>query len=105
MTLPSGAAVVLDRYVDAVDAAIPDLVVALYACGSLALGDYHPDRSDFDVVAVVAAEPDAAQRSRLSEVHRVVATRVDGPYVPVEALAKRPEDIGPVAYHVDGRFE
>jgi hypothetical protein len=103
--LPGGAAAAVERYLDAVDAAAPGLIVGLHAVGSLALGDYHPDHSDIDIVAVVADVPDAAQRSLLSEVHRVVATRVDGPYVPAATIGRRPEEVGPVAYHIDGRFE
>ena len=105
MGLPNGAAGAITRYLDAIDRAIPDFVVALYVTGSLALGDYHADRSDIDVVTVVASVPDNAQRSLLAEVHRVVATRIDGPYVAVDAMALPPAQIGPVAFHVDGRFE
>jgi hypothetical protein len=103
--LSQGAAAAIDRYLDAVDAAVPDLVVGLYVVGSIALGDYDPERSDIDVVAVVATPPDAGQRALLAEVHRVVATRIDGPYVPIDLLALGPDDVGDVAYHVDGRFE
>jgi nucleotidyltransferase-like protein/aminoglycoside adenylyltransferase-like protein len=103
--LPNGAAGAIDRYLDAVDAAVPGLIVGLHVTGSLALGDYRPERSDIDVVAVVDCAPDAAQRSLLAEVHRVVATRVDGPYLTAAALGKEPVDVGQVPYHVDGRFE
>ena len=105
IALPNGAAARLGRYLDAVDAAVPGLIVGLHVTGSLALGDYHPDRSDIDVVVVVAHAPDPSERSLLAEVHRVVATRVDGPYIPIDVIAKPPADIGPVAFHVDGRFE
>jgi hypothetical protein len=103
--LPNGAAGAIDRYLDAVDAAVPGLVVGLHVCGSLALGDYLPERSDIDVVAVVAEPPSAAQRALLAEVHRVVATRVDGPYVAADVLRRPPDEAGPVPFHVDGRFE
>jgi len=103
--LPSGAAGAIDRYLDAADAAVPDLVVGLHVVGSLALGDYAPDRSDIDVVVIVDNVPDAAQRSRLAEIHRVVATRVDGPYLTASQLASNPDTVGPVPYHVAGRFD
>ena len=105
VALPNGAAGAIDRYLDAADKAVPGLIVGLHVAGSLALGDYRPERSDIDVVAVVACEPDGAQRSLLAEVHRVVATRVDGPYLTAAAMGKDPSDVGPVAFHVDGRFE
>jgi hypothetical protein len=81
------------------------LLTGLHVVGSLALGDYVPERSDIDVVAVVAGAPDGAQRSLLAEIHRVVATRVDGPYVTCDALQGPPEKVGPVAHHVFGVFE
>ena len=105
LALPNGAAAAIDRYLDAVDAAVPGLIVGLHVAGSLALGDYWPERSDIDVVAVVACVPETAQRSLLAEVHRVVATRVDGPYLTTAAMGKEPADVGPVPFHVDGRFE
>ena len=84
---------------------MPGLLVGLHVCGSLALGDYHAERSDIDVVAVVAEEPGSASRALLAEIHRGVATRIDGPYLTAAALGKAPEDVGAVPYHVDGRFE
>jgi Nucleotidyltransferase domain/Domain of unknown function (DUF4111) len=104
-SLPNGAAGAIERYLGAVDAATPGLVVGLHVVGSLALGDYRPYRSDIDVVAIVAAPPDSAQRSLLGEIHRVVATRVDGPYVTVADVRGAPGAVGPVAHHVGGRFE
>jgi hypothetical protein len=103
--LPNGAAGAIDRYLDAADRAVPGLVAGLHVVGSLALGDYVPERSDIDVVVVVANPPDAAQRSLLAEIHRVVATRVDGPYLTADALRAAPADVGPVAHHVDGVFD
>jgi hypothetical protein len=104
-TLPPGAAKAIERYLDALDAAGPGLVVGLHVCGSLALGDYQPERSDIDVVAVIDAALTPAQRNLVSEVHRVVATRVDGPYLTADDLRAGPDAIGSVPYHVDGRFE
>jgi hypothetical protein len=103
--LPPGAAAAIERYLDAVDAAVPGLVVGLHACGSLALGDYQGERSDIDVVVIVSSTPDREQRPLLSEIHRVVATRVDGPYLTADALAGAPNAVGAVPYHVAGRFE
>jgi len=95
----------IDRYLNAVDAAVPSRVTGLLVCGSLALGDYRPERSDIDVVVVVDEPLSPSERALVAEVHRVVATRVDGPYVPTDALRGAPEDVGEVPYHVDGRFE
>ena len=55
------------RYgLDALDAAGPGLVVGLHVCGSLALGDYQPGRSDIDVVAVIDAVLTPAHKALLS---------------------------------------
>lgn len=105
MSLPNGAAGAIERYLDAVDAAVPGLVVGLHVCGSLALGDYLAERSDIDVVVVVADATTNVQRALLAEIHRVNATRIDGPYLTADALHGSPDDVGAVPFHVDGRFE
>ena len=103
--LPAGAAASIERSLDALDAAVPKVVIGLHVTGSLALGDYHPERSDIDVVFVTDGVLDVAQRSLVAEVHRVVATRIDGPYVPLALLGAGPAAIDAVPFHVDGRFE
>jgi hypothetical protein len=45
-------------------------VVAFYAGGSLASRDFHPGRSDLDLVAVVDRRPDRSRRAALLRVHR-----------------------------------
>jgi hypothetical protein len=59
---------VLQRFVSEATAAAP--VVAVWAHGSLAMGDFRPGRSDLDLVAVVETAPDAGHRERLEAVHR-----------------------------------
>jgi hypothetical protein len=104
-SLPSGAAGAIDRYLDAADGVMPGLVTGLHVVGSLALDDYKPERSDIDVVVMVGNIPDGAQRSHLAEIHRVVATRIDGPYLTDAQLASNPDSVGAVPYHLNGRFE
>lgn len=60
----------LDRFRAALYDAVP--LTALWAHGSLALGDYRPYRSDLDLVAVVRADPGAepAARRRLRALHQ-----------------------------------
>ena len=53
----------------AADAAGVLPLTALWAHGSLALGDFVPGRSDLDLVALVAAPVTAAQRADLRRVH------------------------------------
>ncbi|MDH6139849.1 putative nucleotidyltransferase [Kitasatospora sp. GP30] len=56
------------RFAELLGAALP--LTALWAHGSLALGDYQPGRSDLDLLAVLERAPDAAERARLVELHR-----------------------------------
>ena len=68
-------------------------LLSLAPHGSWALGDFAPDRSDLDVLAVIAADPTAATQAALREVHARLATdfpewdgRVEVEYVSVEAI-------------------
>ncbi len=51
-------------------------LVALWAHGSLALGDYRPGRSDLDLVAVTAAPVAAPLRPDLRRVHEALRAQV-----------------------------
>ncbi|GAA2746596.1 nucleotidyltransferase domain-containing protein [Kitasatospora cinereorecta] len=63
----------LTRFVDALGSAVP--LVALWAHGSLAGGDYRPGRSDLDLIAVLARPCTPAEQERLSGLHeRLVRT-------------------------------
>ncbi|MER7997626.1 nucleotidyltransferase domain-containing protein [Streptomyces sp. NPDC095613] len=69
MTAPHAAvAPLLERFAAEIGAVVP--VVALWAHGSLALGDFRPGRSDLDLVAVADAELTDVQGERLRAVHR-----------------------------------
>jgi hypothetical protein len=94
----------ITQYLAACDSAVPDLLVGLHVVGSLALGDFRPDRSDIDVVAVVRERPDHVERLALADVHRSYAPTIDGPYLTAAVLAAAPVGVGPVAHHVAGHF-
>lgn len=64
----------LDRFVADIGAEVP--LVALWAHGSLALGDFRPGRSDLDLVALVDPELTDAQRERLRAIHQELFTEV-----------------------------
>jgi hypothetical protein len=49
-------------------------LVALWAHGSLASGDYVPGRSDLDLIALVAAPVTSAQRLELQQLHESLMT-------------------------------
>jgi hypothetical protein len=80
VTLPED----VTRYLHAVTARVRDVfadhVVGVYTTGSLALGDYRPDRSDIDLMAVVAGSQDLSLRRQLvSQLdHRVLACPAAG---------------------------
>lgn len=60
----------LERFTASVADVIP--LVALWAHGSLALGDFQPGRSDLDLVALVAADISDAQREQLRRTHEAL---------------------------------
>jgi len=60
----------LDRFAAEVGAVLP--LEALWAHGSLALGDFQPGRSDIDLVALVAAPVTESQRRELTLVHEAL---------------------------------
>jgi Nucleotidyltransferase domain len=57
----------LGRFVSAVQPVLP--LVSVWAHGSLAGGDYHPGRSDLDLVAILGRPCTAAEEQQLAEVH------------------------------------
>ncbi|MGW5172624.1 nucleotidyltransferase domain-containing protein [Streptomyces nodosus] len=59
---------VLKRFVSCVRQEVP--TVAVWAHGSLALGDFQPGRSDLDLIAIVEAPLDGEDRNRLASMHR-----------------------------------
>ena len=68
-------------------------LLSLASHGSWALGDFNPDRSDLDVLAVMAIDPTAATQAALHEMHARLATdfpewdgRVEVEYASVEAI-------------------
>jgi Nucleotidyltransferase domain len=64
----------LDRFASGVSRVLP--LVALWAHGSLALGDFQPGRSDLDLVALVDAAITDAQRRDLQHVHETLIRHV-----------------------------
>ncbi|WBB64761.1 nucleotidyltransferase domain-containing protein [Streptomyces sp. WMMC500] len=93
MAVHDAARPLLDRFLAALRTAVP--LEALWAHGSLALGDYRPYRSDLDLIAVVRedAGADPAARERLKALHRrlhrevPLAAKLHCSYVAVDRLA------------------
>jgi len=64
----------LDRFTADVGGALP--LTALWAHGSLALGDYQPGRSDLDLVALIETAPASEQRQNLLLAHEALHSQV-----------------------------
>jgi hypothetical protein len=62
---------VLERFTADVAGVVP--LMALWAHGSLALGDYQPGRSDLDLIAVVSERIGDPQRAGLERIHKALA--------------------------------
>ncbi len=93
-------------YLDAVDAAAPGVLHALYLTGSIALGDYVPGVSDIDLVAIMPATPTADQVGALRGVHESHGERpfLDVTYLTDEQFAARPVAGEVVPHSTDGVF-
>ena len=61
----------LERFTADAAGVVP--LVALWAHGSLALGDYQPGRSDLDLVALVSVHIGDPRRAELEGIHKALA--------------------------------
>jgi hypothetical protein len=64
----------LGRFAAGVGGVLP--LAALWAHGSLALGDFQPGRSDLDLVALTETAPDSAQEQELRRTHEELRSQV-----------------------------
>lgn len=96
-------------YLALADAEAPGLIEGLYLEGSAALGDFQPQASDIDFVAVTAEPPDSAALGALQRVHDRLRDQhrrpfLDGVYLTWSDLAAGPTAAaGRPASH-EGRF-
>ena len=74
MTEPDETGRLLERFAAEAGEAVP--LTALWAHGSLALGDYQPGRSDLDLIALVEAAPTPGQQDDLRRVHQALHDQV-----------------------------
>ncbi|MEV4107971.1 aminoglycoside adenylyltransferase domain-containing protein [Nonomuraea sp. NPDC049695] len=84
---------IVETYLSVADAEAPGLVEGLYLEGSAALGDYRPDTSDVDFVAVTAAEPPFEVLERIHT--RLGAYPFEGCYLTWDDLRLDPSGLGP----------
>jgi hypothetical protein len=76
----------LGTYLEIVDSTAPGMVEGLYVVGSYALGDWHPGRSDIDIVAVTAEPATDEDFGSLLTAHALLSEaqprpHIDGPYL------------------------
>jgi len=103
---------VLDVLLSAARAVLGPQLVGLYLHGSLASGDSEPGRSDVDFLVVTAAELPRetivalqAMHARISASGLPWATRLEGSYIPQQALRRYdPARAWHPALRVDGSF-
>ena len=100
---------VADAYLQLADEAVPDRIEGLYLVGSVALGDFHPESSDVDFVAVTATRLDEDELAKLEAVHERLTEAhrppwFSGVYVTWDELAGDPREIADVPFHNEGRF-
>ena len=100
---------VVNAYLAAVDAEAPGVVEGLYLTGSTALGEFRPNTSDIDFVAVTSERVDAAAVAALARAHARLRKQLlrpffDGLYVTWSELANPPAQAGRGPYSCDGRF-
>ncbi len=79
-------ATALGTYLDVLDSTAPGMVEGLYVVGSYALDDWQPDRSDIDIVAVLAEPATDDDFRTLMTAHAILGERqprphIDGPYL------------------------
>ena len=85
----------LDRYLQRMDAAYPDVLAGFYLVGSIALGDYRPGQSDIDFIAVIAEPLTSSELAGIaaihSEVSKVGAPALDGFYIEEKQVKQTPD--------------
>jgi len=91
--------------------ALADQFVGLYLYGSLAVGDFVPDRSDIDFVVVTEGSLPQPMAEALREMHETLwadgsywAQRLEGAYIPKAELRRHSPDYPPRPTVNEGHF-
>jgi len=105
----------LDDFLAEVNQTLPGLLNGFYLYGSIALGNFHPTKSDVDFVAILnrpATENEIAQLSLIHErIHETYpAHQMDGSYLQKSDIGKLPDEMNPHPYfngelHPTGHYE
>ncbi len=110
-TLYPGVNVVLHTLLSGVRTILGDHVIGLYLYGSLASGDFDPQRSDIDFLVVTAAALPAEMIAELEAMHARLAAsgpkwaaKLEGSYLPQSALRRYDPSAAPYPQINEGRF-
>lgn len=100
----AGTEALLDRLTDEIRRTLNGSLLGLYLYGSLAAGDFEPERSDVDLLAVVSSGVEGDAFDRLDAMHgRIVRDfpawedRIEVAYVSVQALRTFKTETGEIA--------
>jgi hypothetical protein len=84
---------ILDILLERIHARLPQKLIGLYLTGSLVYGDFDPDGSDLDLVAVISASLDDGELAALAQMHQALAReyrrwdeRIEVIYVTLDGL-------------------
>jgi hypothetical protein len=73
LDLPKDVAYILDTLIDGAKSILGSDLIGVYLRGSLATGDFEPDRSDVDLLIVTKKPIDSAQFAALARMHTQIA--------------------------------
>lgn len=81
----------------------------IYITGSLALNDFHPDKSDIDVVILCHQLPDRSEAARITQIHNETKTKHASPplncvYVPVSVFTNHHPESAEVLHYLRGKL-
>lgn len=107
--IPEAIRPLLQAYLDLLDRELPNLITALYLHGSIALDAFDEQRSDIDMVAVMAHPASTDEAQKLAAVHKTIAHQyprwlLEGSYLQASDLGKPEADIAPHPTHHDNQF-
>lgn len=92
----------LARFVQITRACLGENLVGVYLHGSLAMGCFHPQKSDVDLLVVV--KDTVADTSKLAYLAQLVALNEQAPPKGIEMSVVRAEDVKPFAYPTPYEF-
>jgi hypothetical protein len=103
MSLHPDASAAVEAYMQDVDVALPGLIDEVYVTGSASMGDFHPEISDVDVVAVGSRGANEADLDTLAILHHPSRPFVDVLYITGADLLGDPRLLSS-AYSLAGTF-